>query len=68
MSYHDWYEALDDEQKEAYKALLDSKRCVKSHFNDKPGLFGGEPAEVLPDDTPLVFGTAEKPKKKKAKK
>lgn len=65
MSYHDWYMALTPDQKAAYQRLLDSGRCVEVHLKDKPRLFGGTPVEVLPDDTPLVFGgEAPKPKRK----
>ena len=65
MQYAAWYDALSDEQQAAYGALLNARRCVACHLEAMPGLFGGKPVEVLPDDH---FGAASAPKPKPKKK
>lgn len=66
-AYADWYAGLTDEAKAEYQKLLASGRCVACHLEAKPGLFGGHPVEVLPDDTPLLNGHAKAPRKPRAK-
>lgn len=60
--YHDWWTSRTPEEQGAYRALYAEGRIVACHFAAKPGLFGGHPVEVLPDDTPLLNGHAKAPR------